>query len=236
VARVVDEGDQRRDVLRRRLTALGRDEIGDELKRLADEIADYLDILRSRARIMACDTVTTMSSRWIRSSSSTLESQSRISVLRGVASGAALDLPGAAPRRQGPLRHVDPRRGFRHPAVRRQHLVLDARIPVEDLGPARGGVLGPDFRQLVLDDAHDDLRLQRLTALGRDEIGDELKRLADEIADYLDILRSRAGHDHVLALDQVLVLDARIPVEDLGPARGGVLGPEPSAATRSATS
>ncbi|KMO14047.1 DNA gyrase subunit A [Methylobacterium platani] len=37
-----------------------------------------------------------------------------------------------------------------------------------------------------------DLRLQRLTALGRDEIGDELKRLADEIADYLDILRSRA--------------------------------------------
>ncbi len=36
-----------------------------------------------------------------------------------------------------------------------------------------------------------DLRLQRLTALGRDEIGDELKKLADEIADYLDILRSR---------------------------------------------
>ncbi|MFC6046791.1 DNA gyrase C-terminal beta-propeller domain-containing protein, partial [Methylobacterium hispanicum] len=37
-----------------------------------------------------------------------------------------------------------------------------------------------------------DLRLQRLTALGRDEVGDELKTLADEIADYLDILRSRA--------------------------------------------
>ena len=36
-----------------------------------------------------------------------------------------------------------------------------------------------------------DLRLQRLTALGRDEIGDELQKLADEIADYLDILRSR---------------------------------------------
>lgn len=36
-----------------------------------------------------------------------------------------------------------------------------------------------------------DLRLQRLTALGRDEVGDELKTLADEIADYLDILRSR---------------------------------------------
>ena len=36
-----------------------------------------------------------------------------------------------------------------------------------------------------------DLRLQRLTALGRDEIGDELSKLADEISDYLDILRSR---------------------------------------------
>ncbi len=34
---------------------------------------------------------------------------------------AALDLPGAAARRQGPLRHGDARRGFRHPAVRRQH-------------------------------------------------------------------------------------------------------------------
>ncbi|MFN3482180.1 DNA gyrase subunit A [Rhabdaerophilum calidifontis] len=37
-----------------------------------------------------------------------------------------------------------------------------------------------------------DLRLQRLTALGRDEIGDELKTIADEIRDYLDILASRA--------------------------------------------
>jgi DNA gyrase subunit A len=37
-----------------------------------------------------------------------------------------------------------------------------------------------------------DLRLQRLTALGRDEIKDELDQLAKEIADYLDILRSRA--------------------------------------------
>jgi DNA gyrase subunit A len=37
-----------------------------------------------------------------------------------------------------------------------------------------------------------DLRLQRLTALGRDEIKDELDKLAAEIADYLEILRSRA--------------------------------------------
>ncbi|KAA5601678.1 DNA gyrase subunit A [Blastochloris sulfoviridis] len=37
-----------------------------------------------------------------------------------------------------------------------------------------------------------DLRLQRLTALGREEIAQELDKLALEIADYLDILRSRA--------------------------------------------
>jgi DNA gyrase subunit A len=37
-----------------------------------------------------------------------------------------------------------------------------------------------------------DLRLQRLTALGREEISEELDKLAGEINDYLDILRSRA--------------------------------------------
>jgi DNA gyrase subunit A len=36
-----------------------------------------------------------------------------------------------------------------------------------------------------------ELRLARLTALGRDEIGDELNGLGTEIEDYLDILRSR---------------------------------------------
>src|SRR5690606_16197297 len=36
-----------------------------------------------------------------------------------------------------------------------------------------------------------DLRLQRLTALGRDEIGNDLKKLADQIKDYLEILSSR---------------------------------------------
>ncbi len=36
-----------------------------------------------------------------------------------------------------------------------------------------------------------DLRLQRLTALGRDEIAEALNKLAVEIEDYLDILRSR---------------------------------------------
>lgn len=37
-----------------------------------------------------------------------------------------------------------------------------------------------------------ELRLARLTALGRDEIGDELAKLAGEIGEYLEILHSRA--------------------------------------------
>ncbi|MGD8396615.1 MAG: DNA gyrase C-terminal beta-propeller domain-containing protein, partial [Candidatus Eiseniibacteriota bacterium] len=42
-----------------------------------------------------------------------------------------------------------------------------------------------------------DLRLQRLTAMGVTEIGDELRDLAGRITDYLDILRSR---DRILAI------------------------------------
>ncbi len=43
-----------------------------------------------------------------------------------------------------------------------------------------------------------DLRLHRLTALGRDEIGDELKTLADSIAELLAILADRAKLYEVL--------------------------------------
>jgi DNA gyrase subunit A len=43
-----------------------------------------------------------------------------------------------------------------------------------------------------------DLRLQRLTALGRDEIGDELNGLAGSIRDYLDILSSRQRIDMIV--------------------------------------
>ena len=51
-----------------------------------------------------------------------------------------------------------------------------------------------------------DLRLQRLTALGRDEIGDELSKLAAEIADYLDILRSRA---RILGIVKTELIEAK---------------------------
>ncbi|WP_342362891.1 DNA gyrase subunit A [Terrarubrum flagellatum] len=40
------------DLPLRRLTALGREEIGEELNKLAEQIRDYLDILSSRVRIM----------------------------------------------------------------------------------------------------------------------------------------------------------------------------------------
>jgi DNA gyrase subunit A len=53
-----------------------------------------------------------------------------------------------------------------------------------------------------------DLRLQRLTALGRDEIKEELDKLAAEIADYLDILRSRV-RIQAIAKDELLAVRER---------------------------
>jgi len=63
-------------------------------------------------------------------------------------------------------------------------LIDDPRHRVADDGTTR---LSAEQAQAILD-----LRLQRLTALGRDEIREELDKLAAEIADYLEILRSRA--------------------------------------------
>ena len=63
-------------------------------------------------------------------------------------------------------------------------LIDDPRHRVADDGTYR---LSEEQARAILE-----LRLQRLTALGRDEIGDELKELGAKISDYLDILRSRA--------------------------------------------
>jgi DNA gyrase subunit A len=63
-------------------------------------------------------------------------------------------------------------------------LIDDPRHRVAEDGTAR---LSLEQAKAILD-----LRLQRLTALGREEISEELDKLALEIADYLDILRSRA--------------------------------------------
>jgi DNA gyrase subunit A len=52
-----------------------------------------------------------------------------------------------------------------------------------------------------------DLRLQRLTALGRDEIADELNRIGEEIKDYLDILSSRARIQGIVKAELVALRD-----------------------------
>jgi len=63
-------------------------------------------------------------------------------------------------------------------------LIDDPRHRLAEDGTAR---LSMEQAKAILD-----LRLQRLTALGREEISEELDKLAVEISDYLDILRSRA--------------------------------------------
>lgn len=63
-------------------------------------------------------------------------------------------------------------------------LIADPRHRMSEGGTCR---LSAEQAQAILD-----LRLQRLTALGRDEIGADLKKIAGEIKDYLDILSSRA--------------------------------------------
>src|SRR6201999_4159550 len=63
-------------------------------------------------------------------------------------------------------------------------LIDDPRHRLADDGTAR---LSFEQAKAILE-----LRLARLTALGREEISEELDKLAAEIAEYLDILRSRA--------------------------------------------
>ncbi|MCB1506310.1 MAG: DNA gyrase subunit A [Hyphomicrobiaceae bacterium] len=62
-------------------------------------------------------------------------------------------------------------------------LIADPRHMVSDEGTYR---LSEEQARAILD-----LRLQRLTALGRDEIADELQKIGIEIKDYLEILSSR---------------------------------------------
>ena len=62
-------------------------------------------------------------------------------------------------------------------------LIADPRSKISSSGTMR---MSGEQAQAILD-----LRLQRLTALGRDEIGDDLKKIAGEIKEYLEILSSR---------------------------------------------
>jgi len=91
-------------------------------------------------------------------------------------------------------------RGSRNPAAARESLLL-REWPIGDIAPYIRLVeaIEPTAEQdggsyrlsEVQVKAILDLRLHRLTALGRDEIGDELKELASAIAEYLSILADR---------------------------------------------
>ncbi len=78
-------------------------------------------------------------------------------------------------------------------------LIDDPRHRLAEDGTAR---LSLEQAKAILD-----LRLQRLTALGRDEISQELDKLAVEIADYLDILRSRARVQEIVKTELSAVKD-----------------------------
>jgi DNA gyrase subunit A len=84
-------------------------------------------------------------------------------------------------------------------ATAREQLMARA-WPAKDVAPLV--LLIADPRHIMLEDgtiklseeqakAILEIRLARLTALGRDEIGDEVAKLSEAIKDYLDILRSR---------------------------------------------
>jgi DNA gyrase subunit A len=108
-----------------------------------------------------------------------------------------------------------------HDIVPLVELVADPRHKVSAKGTYR---LSEDQARAILD-----LRLQRLTALGRDEIGDELKKLGEQIVDYLDILRSRGRiigivKDELLKIKEefgtprrteILDIEAEVEDEDL---------------------
>ncbi len=90
-------------------------------------------------------------------------------------------------------------RGAPSPADAREQMMARA-WPAKDIGPLVELIADPRHRleadgTIRLSDEQArailDLRLQRLTALGRDEIGDELKKLGEEIKEYLAILSSR---------------------------------------------
>ncbi|HEY1706880.1 MAG TPA: DNA gyrase subunit A [Rhizomicrobium sp.] len=77
-------------------------------------------------------------------------------------------------------------------------LIADPRHRIEEDGNIR---LTEEQARAILD-----LRLQRLTGLGRDEIGEEATKLGEAIRDYLDILRSRG---RVMAIIKQELADIR---------------------------
>ena len=114
------------------------------------------------------------------------------------------------------------------PSTARDQL-MTRNWPAEDVAPLlalisdpRSTILEGNVYRLSSDQAKAilDLRLQRLTALGRDEIGDELKGLADKIRDYLEILSSRIRvveivRDELVAIKEEFATPRRTEILDI---------------------
>ncbi len=101
------------------------------------------------------------------------------------------------------------------PATARAGL-MERRWPAKDVAPLIALIDDPRHRvnedgtYLLSEEqarAILDLRLQRLTALGRDEIADELNIIGEEIKDYLDILSSRARVYDIVKAEMIEVRD-----------------------------
>ena len=106
-------------------------------------------------------------------------------------------------------------RGAPDPATARSQL-MSRNWPAKDVAPLV--LLIDDPRHKLNDDgtynlseeqarAILDLRLQRLTALGRDEIADELNTIGEEIKDFLDILASRSRVMKIITDELIEVRD-----------------------------
>ncbi|MCX5519573.1 DNA gyrase subunit A [Kaistia defluvii] len=101
------------------------------------------------------------------------------------------------------------------PSTARERL-MERHWPAADIAPLVALIDDPRHK-LAADNTYQlsetqarailDLRLQRLTALGRDEIAEELNKLGAEIADYLEILRSRARIVAIIREELVAVRD-----------------------------
>ena len=122
-------------------------------------------------------------------------------------------------------------RGSASPAAAREKL-LERDWPIEEIRPyiALVEAVEPLKSEQVyrLSDAQVrailELRLHRLTALGRDEIGGELEGLAENIGELLEILANRARLYEVMReeFDQVEAEFATPRVAELAPAADGI--------------
>ncbi|MBA8861581.1 DNA gyrase subunit A [Ochrobactrum anthropi] len=101
------------------------------------------------------------------------------------------------------------------PTTAREQL-MERRWPAADVAPLIRLIDDPRHR-INEDDTYNlseeqarailDLRLQRLTALGRDEVADELNKIGEEIRDYLDILSSRLRVMTIVKDEMIAVRD-----------------------------